>query len=77
MIVTDFAPNLDPANAEEVYYLSTLIFDMPAIKPDQTGFILVSLHYLSSSQHLEFFTWIFWIRSAALTIARRAFAVHW
>ena len=44
MIVTDFAPNLDPANAEEVYYLSTLIFDMPAIKPDQTGFILVSLH---------------------------------
>ena len=48
MIVTDFAPNLDPANAEEVYYLSTLIFDMPAIKPDQTGFILVSLHYLSS-----------------------------
>jgi len=44
MIETDFGPNLDPANAEEVYYLSTLIFDMAAIKPDQTGFILVSLH---------------------------------
>ena len=45
MIETDFGPNLDPANAEEVYYLSTLIFDffdLPAIKPDHTGFILVS-----------------------------------
>ena len=52
MIETDFGPNSDPANAEEVYYLSTLIFDILAIKPDQSGFILVSLH-LKHSKILE------------------------